>query len=391
MIRKFIHNYLNCLSTYFYHYKRIFEIFKGFNAPSCSNFEGKTKSKPSQLIDYFYLFFVLKILPSDYHLFCLDAKNRKEFKQYIGNSLTDPYTIRKLSVLWKDHWILLKDKLFFKIICEHYKIPVPVHLGTYQNCMENSLQTDLRQLMLKNKLQTMVLKPRAGRLGENIHIISSDDTNISKRSSSLQEGEYIVEEYIRQHPEMDKINPHSVNSIRIITFLCPDGKVEILGAMLRTSSSTLPVDNFTMGGIAVGIDVETGRLRKEGFVKIFYLQKINERNLKENYVLSTTTSNDKKNLLTEGKIINRSPVTNKEFLNFQIPYWSELKKITLNAQKVFYHIKSIGWDVAIASTGPIIIEGNTSWGTTGFQAANGGLLTDKNRKLFAQYNISFYR
>jgi hypothetical protein len=245
--------------------------------------------------------------------------------------------------------------------------------------------------MLKNNLKAIVLKPRAGRLGENIHILSSDDNNISKRASSLQEGEYILEEHIRQHPEMDKINPHSVNSIRIITFLCPDGTVEILGAMLRTSSSTHPVDNFTMGGIAVGIDMETGRLRKEGFVKIFYPQKGNERNIKQKCVINTLTSHDKKTLFSEGKIFTRNPVTNKKFFNFKIPYWSELKKITMNAQKVFYHIKSIGWDVAIATTGPVIIEGNTSWGTTGFQAANGGLLTDKNRKLFSQYDISFYK
>ena len=90
------------------------------------------------------------------------------------------------------------------------------------------------------------------------------------------------------------------------------------------------------------------------------------------------TSNDTKKQLSEGKILTRNPVTNKKFFNFKIPYWSELKEITMNAQKAFYHIKSIGWDVAISSKGPVIIEGNTSWGTTGLQAANGGILNNKN-------------
>jgi hypothetical protein len=297
-------------------------------------------------------------------------------------------------VLWKDHWILLKDKLIFKLICNHYKIPVPEHLGIYQNGMVDYSETDLRQLMFEKDLQAIVLKPRAGRLGENIHIISNNDINISKLVPPIHEGEYIVEEHIKQHPEMDKINPHSVNSVRIITFLCPDSTVEILGAMLRTSSNTLPVDNFTMGGIAVGIDVETGRLRKEGFAKLFYSRKDNEyheRILKQKYDLSMLNSSDIKNLSTVEKLITKSPVTNKEFHDFQIPYWSELKRTTTNAQKVFCHIKSIGWDVAISYTGPVIIEGNTSWGTTGFQAANGGLLNNKNKRLFAQYNITFYR
>lgn len=391
MIRNFLYNFLFSLYTAFSHYMRIFKIFKGFNAPSCSIVEGKTKSKPSQLIDYLYLFFVLKILPSNYHLFCLDVKNRREFKLYIGDSLADPHTIRKLDVLWKHYWIFLKDKLNFKLICQHYKIPVPAHLGTYQNGMENDPETDLRQMMLEKGLPTIVLKPRDGHMGENIHIISNKDSNISKNVSSLQGGEYIIEEHIKQHPEMNKINPHSINTVRIITFLCLDGTVEILGAILRTSSSTLHVDNFAMGGIAIGIDVKTGRLKNDGFARMFYLQNANEINLKQHYAINTLNPNDEKKLLSVGKILTRHPLTQTKFFNFKIPYWTELKEITINAQKIFYHIKSVGWDVALSSTGPVIIEGNTSWGTTGLQAANGGLLTDKNKRLFAQYGISFYR
>jgi hypothetical protein len=390
MIRKLVRNFLGIISNNISHYKRVFQLFKGFNAPSCSIVKANIKSKPSVFLDYLYLFFILKILPVNYHLWCLDQKKRKEFKRYIGDSLSDPYTIKKLGILWKDYWVLLKDKLIFKLICEHYRIPVPGHFGTYQKGMGNNSQTNLQLLMLEKDLEKIVLKPRTGHLGENIHIISNNNSDISKKLSALKRGEYIVEEHIKQHPEMNKINPHSVNSIRIITLLSLDGTVEFLGAMLRTSSSTLPVDNFTMGGIAVGIDMESGRLKKEGFLKLYHRQIDNENNLKQNFILSMLTSNHKKKLLSEGKIITSSPVTNKNFYNFQIPYWLELKEITINAQKVFHHIKSIGWDIAISSTGPVIIEGNTSWGTTGIQAANGGLLTDKNRKLLAQYGITFY-
>lgn len=391
MNRNFLYNFLFSLYTAFSHYKRIFKIFNGFNAPSCSVAEGKAKSRTSRLIDYLYLFFVLKILPSNYHLFCLDVKKRKEFKQYIGDSLADPHTIRKLDVLWKDYWIFLKDKLNFKLICVHYKIPVPAHLGTYRNSMGNDPETDLRKMMLEKGLHTIVIKPRDGHMGENIHIISNNDSNTSKRVSSLQGGEYIIEEHIKQHPEMNKINPHSINTVRIITLLNLDGTVEILGAILRTSSSTLHVDNFAMGGIAIGIDVKTGRLKKEGFARIFCPQKPNEKHLKQNNAINTLAPNDEKKLLSVGKIMMSHPVTQTKFFNFKIPYWTDLMEIAINAQKIFYHIKSVGWDVAISSTGPVIVEGNTSWGTAGLQAANGGLLTDKNKRLFAQYNISFYR
>ena len=97
-----------------------------------------------------------------------------------------------------------------------------------------------------------------------------------------------------------------------------------------------------------------------------------------------------KGLLGPGKILLRHPVTQTEFLNFQIPYWDNLKRMAIKAQKEFDHMKSIGWDIAITPEGPVIIEANQNWGTVGLQATNGGLLTDKNRRLFRQYGIAFH-
>jgi hypothetical protein len=37
-----------------------------------------------------------------------------------------------------------------------------------------------------------------------------------------------------------------------------------------------------------------------------------------------------------------------------------------------------------------MIEGNIEWGTTGIQAASGGLLTPRNRSLFAEYGLTFH-
>lgn len=384
-------NFLESLYTCFSHYKRIFKIFKGFNAPSYSIGKGKIKSKPSQLIDYLYIFFVLKFMPSNYHLFCFDTKNRKEFKRYIGNTVLDHYTKRKFKILWRDN-NLIHDKYIFKVICEHHNLPVPMNFGKYRIGERNKQQIDLRQLMIEKKLKTIVLKPEFGAWGLGIQFISRNELDKLEHLGSSQKGDYIIEEHLSQHPELDKINPYSVNSIRIITFLCTDDTVEFLGSMLKTSQSTLPVDNFTLGGIVIGIDMSTGKLRKEGFVKSYYSHKLNE--MKATLSCQSTKQYFEtlraKTILRSGRILLRHPVTQTEFLDFQIPYWDELKEITMNAQKVFYQIKTIAWDVAVASKGPVIIEANAYWGTAGLQAANAGLMTDRNRKLFAQYGISFY-
>lgn len=191
---------------------------------------------------------------------------------------------------------------------------------------------------------------------------------------------------------MDKINPHSVNSVRVVTLLCSDGKVEFLAVMLKTSSSTSPVDNFNLGGIAIGIDLETGGLKKEGFVKFVLADNVikTKNIIQENDIEGLARRIKEIEKSHPGNIMEKHPVTNTEFFGFQIPFWNELKEIAIKAQKEFYPIKSVAWDIAIGIKGPVILEGNQMYGTAAIQATNGGMLIPKNRKLFSQYGLRFH-
>jgi hypothetical protein len=377
---------------YFSHFKRIFEIYKGFNSPSYAIEKEKIKPKILQIFDYLYLFTVLKIMPSNYHLFCLDTKNRKEFKKYVGHFYTDSFFGKKFAVLWQGNAILVHDKYLFKVICQYHRLPVPKHYGIISDKVLNIEKFDLKQLMTENDLESVVLKPKSGSRGAGVQLISINELPNLENRPKWEKEEYIVEERIKQHPKLDSINPYSTNTIRIITFLGTDGKVEFIGAMLKTSASNFFLDNFTLGGIAIGIDLNSGKLKKEGFVKFLLkgsptdLESVS--NLKSIVLLFETMK--KKELLSPGKILLRHPITQTEFHNFQIPFWSELREVAIKAQRVFYQLKSIGWDIAITDKGPVIIEGNQNWGTIGMQAANGGLLTADNTRLFAQYGMSFH-
>jgi hypothetical protein len=226
----------------------------------------------------------------------------------------------------------------------------------------------MRDFMLKKGLDRVIVKPVFGGGGRGIHLIADADTDVltqlvkidSRFGNFMSEG-YLVEEALVQHPEINRINPHTVNSIRIASMLCRDGSVEFLAAMLKTNANDDPMDNFSQGGIVIGIDLETGRLKREGICQY-----------------------------PKGRVFEQHPLTRTPFLGFQIPFWEELKAVAARAQMVFHHVKSVGWDIAITPTGPVIIEGNQDWGTNGIQAANGGLLTAKNVALYAQYGIRFY-
>lgn len=58
----------------------------------------------------------------------------------------------------------------------------------------------------------------------------------------------IVEEVVKQHHDMSRINPDSVNTIRVYTVLT-DGKANAIYACIRMGNSDRPVDNINAGGM----------------------------------------------------------------------------------------------------------------------------------------------
>lgn len=348
------------------HYKRMPRIFRGFNLPSYDGYS--SKSKLTKVIDYLYIFFILKIMPNNYHLFRFDAKDRSQFKFYLGDT-TEPIYCKKLrNSLWS-HSILVHDKNLFKCLCLCHDLPIPRHYGILKDYKIDGNEIELYEFMQEKELEQVIVKPVYGGGGRGIHLITIDSPITSKQLEELDaharkfmsEG-YLIEEVLKQHPDLDQINPYTLNSIRIVTILCHDKSVEFLSAILKTNSTNAPMDNFSQGGIVIGIDLDTGRLKENGLMQY-----------------------------PQGRIFKQHPLTKTEFRNFQIPYWHKLKEIAVKAQEVFHYVKSVGWDIAITPEGPVIIEGNQDWGTNGIQAANGGLLTQRNKALFASYGITFYK
>lgn len=348
------------------HYKRFSQIFRGFNL---SSYDGSiSKSKLTMIIDYLYIFFILKIMPNNYHLFQFDAKDRSEFKNYLGDTTEPIYYAKLRTNLWSQS-ILVHDKNIFKCLCRHHDLPVPRHFGILKNHKIDEKDRDLQDLMQENDLKQVIVKPVTGGGGRGIHLITSDSPINSRQleARDAQVGKfmrtgYLIEEELKQHPEIDRINPYTLNSIRIVTMLCPDGSVAFMSAIFKTNATNEPMDNFSQGGIVIGVDLDTGKLKEVGIMQY-----------------------------PQGRIFKQHPLTNTEFLNFQIPSWQRLKEVAAKAQSVFHYVKSVGWDIAITPDGPVIIEGNQDWGTNGLQAANGGLLTQRNKALFANYGITFYK
>ena len=67
----------------------------------------------------------------------------------------------------------------------------------------------------------------------------------------------IAEEVLVQHPQVDRLNPNCINTVRVATYTDRDD-VHMVLATLRSARGDAIVDNFAAGGIHMAVDVETG-------------------------------------------------------------------------------------------------------------------------------------
>ena len=79
--------------------------------------------------------------------------------------------------------------------------------------------------------------------GANTYRIHEKDIPLKKAFieelfSEVKKSAYLFQETIIQHPEMDRINPSCVNTLRMDTFVDKEGNVELIGPYLRMSTST---------------------------------------------------------------------------------------------------------------------------------------------------------
>jgi hypothetical protein len=76
------------------------------------------------------------------------------------------------------------------------------------------------------------------------------------------------------------------------------------------------------------------------------------------------------------------PGTDRPFVGFQLPDWSDTKDLALKAAAAFPWARAIGWDIGLSDRGPILIEGNERWSPSLIQMpSDRGLLTGEFKAL----------
>lgn len=236
--------------------------------------------------------------------------------------------------------VLLRDKLLFYKFMKANQIAVPeVFAVVYQSKLYDPQWNPLDVSYLDDKYD-FFLKDAVGECASFVkHCRGSAD--FAKYLPELDHNAlYILQEALTQHDAMNALNPHSVNTVRIVTVM-KDGEPFVLTSVLRVGTkSSGNVDNWAAGGLSVGC-LDSGYLKKYGFYKPMY---------------GTKTA--------------VHPDTGIAFSDFQIPMYDQIVDLVLHAHKQLYLMHSIGWDVAVTDQGPVIIEGNDNWEISLMQACD---------------------
>ena len=177
--------------------------------------------------------------------------------------------------------------------------------------------------------EAVAAKPVDGMCGEGVTRVSKQEypTPQQMYQDLKSRGLCLVEELIVQHPEMARIHPQSVNTVRMVTILRKDGEADIVFAGVRIGSGGSFLDNMATGGMCAKLDPQTGVIVKPG----------------TDY---------------QNRVFTRHPVTGVELIGFQVPNYDQVKQTVCQAAKVVPQVRYVGWDVAVTPQGCDLIEGN---------------------------------
>ena len=202
--------------------------------------------------------------------------------------------------------------------------------------------------------RSFIYKPLGADCGRGVKKVTLKiEESKSFFNEHILHGPFIAEEIIRQHEDIGKIHPQSINTVRIATFTI-NNRVEILATSLRMGVGDSIADNAGSGGIFASIDSESG---------IIVCPATNYK--REKYI--------------------KHPDTHIIIPGFQIPAWNELmyivKKSAIELQSKFNIAALISWDFSYSTNGWVIVEINTGGDWIILQAAQKEPLKNKLYKL----------
>ena len=211
------------------------------------------------------------------------------------------------------------------------------------------IQDVLKILQAKN-VCSCVIKTTESSHGDNVWVIKAIDYDENEAlmtrfdgqeirlSEVLDKEPLVFESLVHQTKQFAAFNESSVNTVRFMTTLWPDGAARIIATFVKIGGAGKCVDNAGGGGnVDVCVDIETGEIK-------YAIQYDGWRNIKD---------------------IEKHPDSGNQLNGVIIENWEAIKSEVISFQQAFPYCKAAGWDIAITDDGPVVIEVNDFWDRTG--------------------------
>ena len=253
--------------------------------------------------------------PVDYRLFAFESKTPAQRATYItrgiNNDLVKHFNDRSC-------WHYFDNKA-------HQDQKFRSLLG--RDWLPTETMTEEQFLNFCTGKKAFLYKPNSGSCGHGILRIDMTRTTPQacfRQLKALSPG--VVEELICQHPDMAKVYPDAVNTIRLVTIF-RDGVCTPLFAFWRMGTGGQYVDNLNSGGISAKLDIETGSVTLPAANK-------------------------------DGTLFHTHPITGEPIVGFRIPHWQQVLALADAAARIVPQVGYVGWDIAVRHDDAVLVEGN---------------------------------
>lgn len=294
-----------------------------------------------------------------YNAYGFDLKNSPKKSDY----MLEPEFWKKIIPLnyigAVNYSLVLRDKFVFWSVLSRFGIPTPEVLAYCKNGryyhQGHEVTREAWWSALRNRGECFFLKATNDACARSVWRIEVKDDGLfadgkvlDAESTMVEDGAFLAQSAVANCELLSAIQPNSVNTLRIVTLSDGTGDIKLLSPGGLRVGGGGAVDNWAAGGLFVGI-TKDGCLQKYGFYKPG----------KTKFAKSSC-----------------QPQTGFVFDGVKLPYYDDAVALVKKAHAILSEVRTIGWDVALTPTGPVIIEGNDNWEISLMQIVAGGL---KNR------------
>jgi len=259
----------------------------------------------------------------------------------------------------RDFAYVLSDKISYDTLFHKKDLPETVFKlinGRFYSSENYFLEREKALIELYNLNKKVIIKPSVNSGGgRNIVVDNSRNLcSLLKRKEYLIDS-YIIQEFVQQHPLLERFHATSLNTCRIMTAKV-DEEIVILSAFLRTGRDNSIIDNGQAGGILCGIN-------SNGFLGSYGINNKFEK-------------------------FYTHPNSKIKFAGAHVPNYNQASQFCIENHKKFLRFTFISWDIAIDYKGnPIFIEFNPrSQGIHNHQILNGPLLGEYTSYFIKRYH-----